>query len=326
MNSSISTATNSIISTETSSVLSMETTLVISTKNLCKTYGDKAALKNINLNINDPQLIGLIGTNGSGKTTLMKLLAGILDKTSGSIKIFGEEPMDNLKVLERIVYTYHNLPLRGEESLKNHLKSYQAMYPNFDINFALKLMNLFNLTPKSKYKNLSQGMMSLFNFICGLSTRADLTMMDEPILGMDVTVRKSAYEILLRDYIEHPRTIIVSSHIFNELEDILSEIIIINKGEILLHDNIDNIRDSAYRVDGAEGSLNTFTENKEILYKSNSPLHSFMIIKEAITEKVELAAKSHGLTLSRIRPEELYVYLAGNTYEEGMECLWTETK
>lgn len=297
---------------------------VISTTNLCKNYGDKAALKNVNLNINSNELIGLIGTNGSGKTTLMKHLAGLLNKTSGSIKVFGEEPMDNLKVLERVVYTYHDLKLTPEQPLKNLISSYELMYPAFDRVFAEKLMKLFNLNPKAKYKSLSQGMMSIFNFICGLSTRADLTMLDEPILGMDVTVRKSAYEILLRDYMEHPRTIIVSSHIFNELEDILSEIIIINKGEILLHDNIDNIRDSAYRVDGAEAALNAFAENREVIYKNASPLHSFLIIKEQITATVEAAAKNLNLSLSRIRPEELYVYLAGNDYEEGMECLWTE--
>lgn len=298
--------------------------IVISTENLCKTYEDKAALKNVNLNINSNELIGLIGTNGSGKTTLMKLLAGLLDKTSGAIQVLGEEPMDNLNVLENVVYTYHDLELPPEQPLKNIIGSYELMYPKFDRTFAEKLMKLFNLNPKAKYKSLSQGMMSLFNFICGLSTRAEITMMDEPILGMDVTVRKSAYEILLRDYMEHPRTIIISSHILSELEDILSELIIINKGEVLLHDNIDNIRDSAYRVDGAEEALNAFASNKNVIYKSTSPLHSFMIIKEDITENVQTAAKNHNLSLSRIRPEELYVYLAGNAYEEGMECLWTE--
>lgn len=298
--------------------------MVLSTENLCKTYGNNVALKNVNLDINENELIGLIGTNGSGKTTLMKLLAGLLDKTSGSIHIFGEEPMDNLNILERIVYTYHDLNLPPEQSLKNLLNSYELMYPTFDKVFAEKLMKLFNLNPKAKYKSLSQGMMSLFNFICGLSTRAELTMLDEPILGMDVTVRKSAYEILLRDYMEHPRTIIISSHILSELEDILSEMIILDKGEVLLYDNIDNIRDSAYRVDGAEAALNTFAANKNVIYKSTSPLQSFMVIKEYITENIQAAAKKHNLTISRIKPEELYVYLAGNAYEEGMECLWTE--
>lgn len=298
--------------------------MILSTENLCKTYGDKAALKNVNLDIHGNELIGLIGTNGSGKTTLMKLLAGLLDKTSGSIHVFGEEPMDNLNILERIVYTYHDLNLPPEQSLKNLLNSYELMYPNFDRVFAEKLIKLFNLNPKAKYKSLSQGMMSLFNFICGLSTRAELTMLDEPILGMDVTVRKSAYEILLRDYMEHPRTIIISSHILSELEDILSEMIILDKGEVLLYDNIDNIRDSAYRVDGNLESLNDFINNKNILYRSSNQLHSYIIVKEQITEAAERDAKAHGLTISRIRPEELYVYLAGNDYEEGMECLWTE--
>lgn len=297
---------------------------IISTKNLSKTYEDNVALKNVTLNINSNELIGLIGTNGSGKTTLMKLIAGLLDKTHGSLEVFGEEPMDNLKVLEKIVYTYHDLTLPPDQPLKSLLNSYEAMYPNFDRIFAEKLMNLFHLKPKAKYKSLSQGMMSLFNFICGLSTRAELTMLDEPILGMDVTVKKSAYEILLRDYMEHPRTIIISSHILSELEDILSEMIIINKGEVLLYDNIDNIRDSAYRVDGNAENLNNFTQNKEVIYKSSSHLHSFMVVKDLITEETAEEAKSHNLTISRIRPEELYVYLAGNDYEEGMECLWTE--
>ncbi len=310
--------------TDINSPLNFETMdIAVSATNLSKVYGDNAALNNINLRLNSNELIGLIGTNGSGKTTFMKLIAGLLDKSSGEIKVFGEDPMDNLNVLENVVYTYHDLTLTPELTLKSHLKSYNAMYPNFDMDFATNLMNLFHLKATSKYKNLSQGMMSLFNFICGLSTRAELTMLDEPILGMDVTVRKSAYEILLRDYIEHPRTIIISSHILSEVEDILSEMIIINKGEVLLYDNIDNIRDYAYRVDGSANELAEFTRNKNIIYKSTSQIRSFMIVKDQITENTESEAKSHGLTVSRIRPEELYVYLAGNDYEEGMECLWT---
>jgi ABC-2 type transport system ATP-binding protein len=173
-----------------------------------------------------------------------------------------------------------------------------------------------------KYKSLSQGMASIFNFLCALSCRAPLTMLDEPVLGMDVTVRKSAYEILLRDFTEHPRTIIISSHLLSELEGILSDILLIEQGQAVLNKPIDDIRQSAYRIDGSLPAIQGYTSGKKVLAHKKSELSSFAVVYESCTEAVVENAKKQGLTVSPVTPEELCVFLTQQNKEAELECLW----
>ncbi len=286
-------------------------TSCIIARNLFKRYKSKVAIDNLSVEINENQLIGLIGSNGSGKTTFMKLCAGLIEKTEGELMVLGEEPMDNLSVLEEIVYSYHNMSYESNLCLGRIVECYNMMYPNFDLKFAENLLKHFNLKMKIKYKNLSQGMRSLFNFICGISCR-----------GMDIKPRKSVYDIILRDYIEHPRTIIISSHILSELENILSELVIINNGSLVLYEAMDTIKESAYRVDGNPDNLVNFIKDKKVLYKDFSNITSFAIIEGLITESLEIEISTNNLNISRISPEELYIYLTENNYNGGMEELW----
>ena len=295
---------------------------VVKTADLCKRFGKTNALDGMSLTIAENSITGLIGRNGSGKTTLMKILAGLLDKTSGHALVFGEEPMDNLPVLGKLVYTYHNVPYDPALNLKTILFAYKTMFTGFDAGFADKLMNYFELGGKMKYRSLSQGMASIFNFLCALSCRAPLTMLDEPVLGMDVTVRKSAYEILLRDFAEHPRTFIVSSHLLSELEGVLSDILLIEQGSVVLNSPIDDVRQSAYRVDGDPPSVEKYAEGKKVIARKTSDLSCFAVIHEPCTEAAAEIAAKQGLAVSTVRAEELCVYLTQQNKEDEMECLW----
>jgi len=295
---------------------------VIRTIDLNKHFGKTHAINDMSITIAENSITGLIGRNGSGKTTLMKILAGILDKTDGAVQVFGEDPMDNLPVLNKLVYTYHNVDYDQGQRLKTILFTYKTMFPNFDFEFAIKLMNFFELHEKMKYKHLSQGMSSIFNFLCALSCRAPLTMMDEPVLGMDVTVRKSAYEILLRDFTEHPRTFIISSHLLSELEGVLSDILLIEQGCVVLNKPIDDVRQSAYRIDGAPAVIEQFISDKEVITWKVSELSCFAIVYESPEETTMETAKAQGLTISPVRAEELCVYLTQQNKEDELECLW----
>ena len=295
---------------------------VIRTTNLHKNYGKKEALAGLSINIAQHSITGLIGSNGSGKTTLMKIIAGILDKTSGEVEVFGGYPMDNLPILNRLVYTYHNMGYDPSLNLKTILFAYKTMFENFDPAFADKLMKYFELNGKMKYKSLSQGMGSVFNFLCAMSCRAELTMLDEPVLGMDVAFRKSAYEILLRDFAEHPRTFIISSHLLSEIEGVLSDILLIEQGKKVLHSPIDDVRQSAYRVDGSHEAVENFISDKKIIAHRKNELSGFAVIYEPHTEDIVQSAAAQGLTVSTVRAEDLCVYLTGRNKEDELECLW----
>ena len=299
---------------------------IVSTKHLCKNYGSKPAIDDFTIDIAPDMITGLIGKNGSGKTTLMKLLAGQLDATGGEIKVLSDHPMDNLKVLQHVVYTYHNYAYPSYLNLNAIIANYAALFETFDREFALKLLKYFDLKPDMKYSQLSQGMASTFNFICGLSCRTRLTMFDEPVLGMDVSVRKSVYEVLLRDYSEHPRSIIISSHLISELEGVLSDIILIDNGKLLLHDSVDNIRDYAYRVDGSRDNLELFSRRKNVIYTRTGDTGSFSILRGPITENIINECSQLSLELTQVRVEDLLVYLTKQNKEVDLECLWEKTK
>ncbi|MCL2709084.1 MAG: ABC transporter ATP-binding protein, partial [Defluviitaleaceae bacterium] len=180
----------------------------------------------------------------------------------------------------------------------------------------------FELSEKMRYKNLSQGMGSIFNFICALSCRVPLTMLDEPVLGMDVTVRKAAYEILLRDFADNPRTFIVSSHLLSEIEGALSDVILIERGRTVLNCPIDDVRQSAYRVDGSERAVSGFIDGKKVIAHKKSEMKCFAVIYETCTELAAESSRRLGLSVSPVSAEDLCVYLTRQNKEDEFECLW----
>jgi ABC-2 type transport system ATP-binding protein len=120
-------------------------TEVVKTINLNKRFAKTQALSDLSVAVSENSITGLIGRNGSGKTTLMKILAGFLDKTSGDALVFGEQPMDNLPVLKKLIYTYHNMTYDPRLSLSTILAAYKTMFPEFDLEFAGKLIKYFEL-------------------------------------------------------------------------------------------------------------------------------------------------------------------------------------
>jgi ABC-2 type transport system ATP-binding protein len=296
---------------------------VIEAKELYLDYGKNVAIYSMNINLNENQLIGLVGKNGSGKTTFMKLCAGLLYPTQGEINIHGHNPMNNLEVLKEIVYSYPNIAFQESNTLNTIIDYYAMFYPRFDTTFAKKLLTLFSLKLTQKYKSLSQGMTSTFNYICALSTRAKLTLLDEPVLGMDITVRKKVYEILLRDYMEYPRTILISSHILSEIEDILSQIILIDTGKIVFYKDIDEVSAMAYRIDGAEAAVKAYTHSIPVLLEVHNTTGSSAIIESRCDDAVIKKCQSMNLKVARLRPEEIYIYKTNQDGRMEIECLWT---
>ena len=295
--------------------------VIIKAEGLTKTYGKRTAIDDLSINIYGGRIIGLVGRNGAGKTTLMKMIAGRLDKNGGKLEVFGGNPMDNLDVLQKTVYTHHDLEYDKKLRLSAIIFNYSIMFENFDPDFATKLLDYFCLDPKRKFMTLSQGMVSIFNYICGLSCRTPLVLLDEPVLGMDVTVRKAAYEVLLREFSEHPRTIIVSSHLLSEIEGILSDILLLDEGRLLLYKNVDDFRQSAYRVEGEQSAIDAFVNGKNIIYKKTG-LAAESVVFEPLSESTLAEAKKRNLVVSAVRPEDLYIYLIKENKEGELECLW----
>jgi len=297
---------------------------VINGRDLKKQFSKVQALSNVSISVDAGRIVGLIGRSGSGKTTLMKICAGILGKTAGELQVFRAEPMDNIDVLKQLIYSQHNQEYVTRYKLKDIVGQYEKMFPNFDRAFAKKLLSYFSLGEERKYTDLSQGNKSCFNFICALATRAPLTLLDEPTLGMDAAMRKSIYEIILRDQIEFPRTMIISSHLLVELESILSEIILLDQGKVIFHKDIDEVRELAYRVDGRKKDIEAFAAYRNVVQSLEQEMFSAAIILEQLTEDVERDALEQGLSVSKVAPADICVYLTSRGKEAELSCLWEE--
>jgi len=289
-------------------------------------YEKHRALESVSLNLPCEGLIGLVGKNGSGKTTLMRLSCGQLSPTHGQILTFGERPMNNLRVLPRIVYTYHNLHYPLHWSIGDAVGSYAAMYDTFDRAFMKKLMGYFAINPKKIARTQSLGQAALLNFLCALACRASLTLMDEPVLGMDVSVREEVYRILIQDWAAYPRALVVSSHLMSELQNFLSHILILDKGRLLVDADIEAVRQMAYRVEGDPQALDAFMPGTERLLRERGTINSADVVRGPLDAPAINRAQAQGLEVSALAPEDLYLALTrDDRRNQALEQLWSSS-
>lgn len=293
---------------------------VVTCSQLTKKYRNYQALSIENLEIRENSLTGLIGRNGAGKTTLLKLIAGFSRPTSGEVKVFGRKSFDDLTVSANSFFVDDQITFPGGLTLGGILLEMARFYPNWDQKLATKLCKYFNLNEQQNPKDLSKGKKSTFNMIIGLSTHAQLTILDEPITGMDVSVRKDFYRLLLKSYLAHPRTIIVSSHHLNEMEGILENIILLDQGSVVFHLPVDDVQEYAVGVSGEFAFVTEWAKDKEVLYKEEFGSELYVVIKR--TSLVgEIARRDFKITA--VSPTDLAIYLTNKT-KGGIEDVLSE--
>lgn len=212
---------------------------LIEIKNINKAYGKKQALNNINITIEKGKIYGLLGPNGSGKTTLIKLINDLLTPTSGEILIKGEKPgIESKKIISYLPErTYLNMNFK----VKELLDFFQDFYENFNKEKAKELLKKLNINEEEKLKTMSKGTKEKVQLILVMSRKADIYILDEPIGGVDPASRDYILETILNNFDENS-SMIISTHLIQDIENILDNVIFINNGNIILNDIADNIR------------------------------------------------------------------------------------
>ena len=208
-------------------------------KSLCKSYGDKEILKDINLKIPKGKIIGLLGKNGTGKTTLIKLINDLLTPTSGEIFINGKKP--GVESKDIIAFLPERTYLDREMSVKDAIKYFEEFYTNFDSKKAVKLLKDLDLDMNSKISKMSKGMQEKLQLILVMSRNAELYILDEPLGGVDPATRDYILDTILSNFCEGA-SVIISTHLIADIERILDEVIFIDKGEIVLTSSADELR------------------------------------------------------------------------------------
>jgi ABC-2 type transport system ATP-binding protein len=287
---------------------------VIECNGLTKVYGGAKALNNLSFKIEENKITGLIGRNGAGKTTLLKIIAGLMKETSGEIKVFAEQPFNNLRVSANVMFIHDQMNLPTALNLKEILDVTASFYENWDHELANRLFDYFSFNPLQHYNGLSKGMKSTFTVVLGLAARCPITLFDEPTTGMDAAVRKDFYRALLKDYITHPRTIIISSHHLNEIEDLLEDILLIKDGEEYLHMPVADFNEWAMGLQGKTAIIDEWTQNREVIFTKSIGLdQSYTVVRNHYSDIEWQNARASGIDIIPVTSSDLCVYLTSKT-------------
>ncbi len=283
---------------------------IIECRDLTKNYGKIKALNKLSFNTEENTITGLVGRNGAGKSTLLKIMAGYLHKTEGEIKVWGEGPFNNLQVSANMIFIDDNTPMPQTLSLMEILEWGSKLYKNWDMNIARGLLDYFALAPGQFHSHLSSGLKSTFNVIVGIAARCPLTLLDEPTTGMDAAIRKDFYRALLKDYLKQPRTIIVSSHLLNEIQDILEEVLLIREGAKRLHMSISDLKEYGIGLLGKKEVLEKIIQGEEVFHREELGKDTYYyVIRNTLKDQKVQEIKLAGVEIKPVTAEDLCVYL-----------------
>ena len=228
---------------------------VISISELSRTFGTKAALASVSLALPRGAVYGLVGANGAGKTTLIKHILGLLRAESGSVRVFGLDPVaEPVAVLSRIGYLSEENDLPGWMRVDELIRYSRAFYPAWDDAYAEELRQTFALDASAKIRTLSKGQRARAGLLIALAYRPELLVLDEPSSGLDPIVRRDILGAVIRTIADEGRTVLFSSHLLDEVEEVADHVTMISEGRIVLSGALDAIKES-HRVDGRVPSL-----------------------------------------------------------------------
>lgn len=290
-------------------------TAVINVSGLTKRFGDVTAVSDVNLRLDEHKIYGLLGRNGAGKTTLMSLLTGQEFGDSGRIEVFGASPVENAKVLERVSFIRESQRYPDDFKVKHVLHAAPWFFPDWDEDYARELVADFRLPTDRRIKKLSRGQLSAVGVIVGLAGRAPLTFFDEPYLGLDAVARQIFYDRLLADVSEHPRTVVLSTHLIDEVSRLLEHVIIIDEGRIIVDSDAETLRDSATTLAGTRQAVDDFIRGREVLHHDGIGGLATATVNR-LDDAERAAARAAGLELGPVSLQQLVVRLTDTNEKE----------
>lgn len=262
---------------------------MIRLKNVSKSYDNNLVLDNINLELEDNKIYGLIGRNGVGKTTLMKILSDQILNYQGDIFVDGVNIKKDKNFKEDLVIISDGFVGENENpsKLKSLTSTFRILTPNFNEKRYKELMDIFNLKEKTKYSKLSYGNQALYRSIIGLASGAKIIYLDEPANGLDEINRDTFYQKLLEYQAEDKSLIMVSSHILSDIERVVTDIIFLTDTKVSLKESVEDLESKAYMITIDEENLKLL-ENKNILkYKKIGSQLAVMVYDDFTLDEIE---------------------------------------
>jgi ABC-2 type transport system ATP-binding protein len=222
---------------------------VVEIDGLSRSFGRKVALRGVSLTVPRGVVFGLVGENAAGKTTLIKHILGLLKAQSGTVRVFGLNPVSEpVQVLSRLGYLSEDRDLPDWMRLHEMLRYLQAFYSTWDAEYAESLRQQFDLDPRARIKTLSQGQRARAGLLAALAFRPELLVLDEPSTGLDPIVRREILAAIIRTIAQEGRTVLFSSHLLDEVERVSDHVALIDRGEIVLRGSLEEIKSLHHRL------------------------------------------------------------------------------
>jgi ABC-2 type transport system ATP-binding protein len=290
-------------------------TPAISVAGLSRRYRGQLALDNVSFDIEPGSITGLLGRNGAGKTTLLRVIAGAEFASAGGVTVLGASPVKSDALLHRMVFVredqrYPDYGLPGGFKVGHALRAASWFYPNWDAELAEALLADFSLPPGRAVKRLSRGMRSALGIVIGLAARAEVTLFDEPYAGLDPVARQLFYDRLLADYAEHPRTVLLSTHLIDEAAGLMERVVVIDSGRVVLDAAADEVRGAATSVSGPAIAVAEFTAGRTVWNRRRIAGQEAAVVAGPLDDTDRARARALRLSLEPLTLQQVVVHAA----------------
>jgi ABC-2 type transport system ATP-binding protein len=293
-------------------------TNAIEVRSVSRSFGRSRALDEISVSVPEGSICGLLGRNGAGKTTLMSILAGQDRQSSGTAEVFGDRPFENEAVLSKISFVRDNQRYPDNYKLRHVLRIAPDFAPGWSADLAAELSEGFRIPERTPIKKFSRGQLSSVAIVLGLASRAPLTLLDEPYLGLDVTARALFHDMLLRDFTAHPRTVLLSTHLIEESEALLDRVVIVDRGKVRAACDIDSTGDLAFTVSGPADAVEWLVNGRQVLLgHAVGSLKSVTVAGAVDAELAELAS-DRGVAVAAASLQEVVAAFGADAPESDL--------
>jgi ABC-2 type transport system ATP-binding protein len=249
----------------------------------------------------------------------MRIITGLEFPTAGDIRVLGQVPAENDEVLRHMVF------VREEQAypdlrVEHVIRVASWFYPNWSEDLAQQLLSDFALPPRRRIKRLSRGMRSAVGIVIGLAARAELTLFDEPYAGLDAVARQLFYDRLLAEFAEHPRTIVLSTHLIDEVADLLEHVVMLDHGRVVLDAPADDVRGTGMTVSGPSTAVEEFVAGRTVWHRQRLGSRASVTIADPLDPAARGQARALHLSLEPLSLQQLLVHAAGTYADEKVSA------
>lgn len=283
----------------------------IEIKNVTKNFGTTRALDNINLKFEENKIYGLLGRNGAGKSTLLNVITNRIFSNDGEVIVDGLLAKENDEAQKNIYLMSEKTLYPEKMKIKEIFKWTKEFYPLFDTEYAKNLADQFALNLNKTVRTLSTGYTSIFKVIIAMAVNTPYMLLDEPVLGLDANHRDLFYKLLIERYSKDPCTIVISTHLIEEVSNVVEQVVIIKEGKIIKNESRDDLLEKGYTISGKATDIDRYIQGKNVIGTDVLGGLKTAYILEKLERNIEkeYPVIPNGLEVSKLDLQKLFIKL-----------------